>query len=616
MRNLNVRNLFIVACVLKVASALAGWHFNSPWFLGFVCPLAVMVAYMGLGIARRNDEVSDEKFADSCYYLGFIFTIASISVALMDLPNIGIHIQDIAVRFGAAMLSTVLGLSVRVAMVTFRKDLGDAIQNAGEGVVEASMRFRDQLGSALDRLSSFETAVDQAAKLSVERVNLQVENLSRNHADKLTQFFATLTTGNQEAFTLALDEVRTASTRLSDSVDGYAQGMQANLGSIESKVAMFSEAVTNRLKTTTFPDDYFAKHLAHPLGRLKSAADEVHGHIIGASETFGESTAVLSLALKKLRDKASSTEAALESVGKLASQQQALMDGAQGQVDKLEQLGATLQGFDAVLARTVQGLEAANENGAQLKDAVRTVVADATEARKEVREQLEDVAGELVASTASQHQNLEQVRASLQLAVETYQALAERMESSTEAMAGKLLEGATANREAAHRMATSAAATEFAAGKLETVASADVRLTHTLSTLGESATSGLKRVDAAVEQLQTIARQLVQLDSSIRTEGAELRNAAMQLAPARALAHVSTPELPPAGFSFGSPEKRALLGDQPVRPIQTANNSFESAYADAHPVAPQTLAGAEAAGVNAARVAPALLSRPWPPTGT
>lgn len=585
MRNINVRNLFIVACALKVASALAGWYFNSPWILGFALPLVVMVGYMWLGATRRNDEVSDEKFADSCYYLGFIFTIASISVALMDLPNIGIHIQDIAVRFGAAMLSTVLGLSVRVALVTFRKDLGDAIHNAEEGVVEASLRFRDQLGAALDRLSSFETAVDQAARLSVERVNLQVENLSKNHADRLTQFFAALTKGNQEAFTLALEEVKGASTRLSESVDGYALGMRSNLGSIEAKVVAFSDAITNRLKTTTFPDDYFARHLEHPLGRLKSAADEVHGHIIGASETVGESTAVLSIALKKLRDKASTTESALESVAKLATQQQLLMDGAQGQVDRLESLGATLQGLDNVLERAVQGFDNAKGSDAELREAIRSVVADSEAARKEVRDRLKEVADELVAATEGQYQNFDQARASLQSAAETYAALATRMESANEAAAGKLLEGANANLQAAARLATSAAATEMAAGKLETVAAADARVARTLSALGETATAGLKQVDAAVEQLHSIARHLGEMDASAR--GTDLRGGSRPFVHTRPV----SPELPSTAFSYSSSETRPPLVEQPMATAQQAHPDQAYGFSQVE-IAPAAGAGA------------------------
>jgi uncharacterized phage infection (PIP) family protein YhgE len=561
MRNINVRNLFIAACLLKVASALAGWHFNSPWILGFAVPLVVMLGYMWLGATRRNAEVSGEKFADSCYYLGFIFTIASISVALMDLPNIGIHIQDIAVRFGAAMLSTVLGLSVRVAMVTFRQDMGDAIQNAQEGVVEASLRFRDQLGGALDRLSSFELAVDQATRLSVERVNFQVENLSKNHADRLTQFFATLTKGNQEAFGLALEEVKVASTRLSESVDGYALSMRSNLSSIEAKVVAFSDAVTHRLKNTTFPDDYFAKHLQHPLGQLKSAADEVHTHIIGASETFGESTEVLALALKKLRIKASTTESTLESVAKLATQQQLMMEGAQGQVDRLEGLGTTLQGLDHALERAVQGLEHAKDRDALLNDAIRSVVADSRAGRKEVQDWLKQAADDLVAATEDQYENLDQARASLQSAAETYAALAARMSAATEAASSKLLEGANANLHVADRLADSAIKTETAAGRLQDIAAVDVRVVGTLSALAETATAGLKRVDDAVEQLQSIARHLSTMETSSRRN--DLRDDSTQIVQANAISS----ELPMIMLARNSSIAQPPFFEQPIGTI-------------------------------------------------
>lgn len=605
MRNINVRNLFIVACVLKVASALAGWHFNSPWILGFALPLMVMLGYMWLGATRRNDDVSDEKFADSCYYLGFIFTIASISVALMDLPNIGVHIQDIAVRFGAAMLSTVLGLSVRVAMVTFRKDLGDAIHNAEEGVVEASLRFRDQLGAALDRLSSFETAVDQAARLSVERVNLQVESLSRNHADRLTQFFAALTRGNQEAFALALEEVKSASTRLSASVDDYALGVRANLGSMEAKVVAFSDAIANRLETTTFPDDYFAKHLEHPLARLKSAADEVHGHMIGASETVGASTAVLSSALKKLRDKASTTESALGSVAKLAAQQQLLLEGAQGQVDRLESLGTTLHGFDNMLERAVMGFENAKSSDAELKEALRRVVADSEAMRKEVRDRLKEVADELVTATEGQYQNFDLARVSLQSTADTYAALATRIESATEAASGKLLQGADANLQAANRMATLAVATEVAAGKLEAVAAADAQVARTLSSLCETATAGLKRVDVAVEQLQFIARHLGSIDASVL--GPDVRGGSRPFVHAWPV----SPELPSAAVSYSSPGIRAPLPEQPVAATQQANSNQHGGLSHA---AMASTAGGVSAQLHPSGDGDNLVRRP--PAGT
>jgi len=187
--DIRLQKLFLIAFVLKVCSSFIGWRFQDPWIFGFTVPLLIMGAYIVLGYFRRDNDVADEKFADTCYYLGFIFTITSIVFSLFDLPHIGTRIQDIAVRFGAAMVSTVLGLAVRVYLVSFKKDVADAIKDAEDSVLDATRKFTEQLTVALERLSDFECQVDTAAKASVERVNLQVENLSKNHADKLAAFF-------------------------------------------------------------------------------------------------------------------------------------------------------------------------------------------------------------------------------------------------------------------------------------------------------------------------------------------------------------------------------------------------------------------------------------------
>lgn len=572
MQKLNVQRLFVIACLLKVTSAVAGWYLNSPWAIGFIFPLMVMGLYILLGTYRRNDDVSKEKFADSCYYLGFIFTVTSISVALIDLPNIGAHIQDIAVRFGAAMLSTVLGLAVRVGMVTFQKDLNDAVRNAEEGVVDASIKFRDHLGLALERLLSFENAVDQASRLSVERVNLNVENLSKNHSERLSQFFADLTKGNQQAFEASLREVKMASQRLSDSVDGYAAGMRSNLDSIEAKVDAFTGEISNRLKTTTFPDDYFAKHLESPLAQLKDAADSVHLQVLGASKTMGESTAVLSLALKKLRDKAASTDMTLETVSKLATQQQALFDATQSQATALEKVSSTLSGVDGVLAAVVEELNTGSNRTAEVRDQLAQFLEEGTGALRDVTLALKEVAGDLSKSSTQNQQSFIDVQKTFDVAVGAYRTLSQRVDASTEVMTGKLLEGANATLKAAEHMSASATVTENAASKLEGVASADMRVADALKGIGDLAGAGLKRFDTAVDKLQAMVAQLV-----------EVRRTMQQFTPVPTHA---TPGYgtPPNSFSYSAPESRQTLGERPAALIRS--NSLEAAYAAAHPDTP------------------------------
>src|SRR5688572_22071810 len=205
-----LQKLFVVTVALKIISAFFGWHLNYPWLLGFSVPLLFMSAYIVLGMKRRDSDVSDEKFADTCYYLGFIFTIVSIIFGLFDLPKISEQMSAIAVRFGAAMVSTVFGLIVRVYLVNFREDADDAIKAAESSIVEASHKFREQLVIAHEKLHEFELQVDVAVRGSIERVNLQVEALTKSYGEKLAELFSRLAADNKELSTKAFTEVETA----------------------------------------------------------------------------------------------------------------------------------------------------------------------------------------------------------------------------------------------------------------------------------------------------------------------------------------------------------------------------------------------------------------------
>lgn len=589
--DIRVQKLFLITFVLKVGSSFLGWKFQDPWILGFTVPLLIMGAYIVLGYFRRDKDVTDEKFADTCYYLGFIFTITSIIFSLFDLPQIGTRIQDIAVRFGAAMVSTVLGLAVRVYLVSFRKDVADAIKDAEDAVLDATRKFTEQLTVALERLRDFEGQVDTAAKASVERVNLQVENLSKNHADKLTSFFADLTNKNQEAFTSALAEVKLASKKLAESVDSYSLSMRANLGSIESKVVAFTNAVTERLKTTTFPDDYFAEHLSNPLSQLKESSAALAVGIQGSLHEVTESTKVLSSALKKLRDKAGATEGSLETVLKLTQQQQAVLDAAQGQITSLEQLGNALKKIDETLLSTVEGVVSSNGLTSELTARIGAIVTDGAETRKALEAALNGVTETLKA----------QVNATSTV-VTSLDASAAANKESALSLAGKL-DASTAAAESASTALTAATATStVVVSKLEAIAVADLKAVQALNALGHQATSALGRVDGAVEQLQGMVRQLTALDATIRTRGADARPAEY-----RPTSAFSTSSQPAGNLEVGSvpplsPPRTPLptpLQEHQLRPSQETLTSE-------HATAP-------AGRLEAPVTVPAGLGSPTPP---
>ena len=121
------KKIFAIAIALKTLSAIASLIVTSSQGVGFylsalVIPLITMSLYIYLGWNRKDRSLSDEKFADSCYYLGFLFTIISIVVSLIDMgvKREQLQFDDITLRFGVAMASTALGLAVRVYLVNFK----------------------------------------------------------------------------------------------------------------------------------------------------------------------------------------------------------------------------------------------------------------------------------------------------------------------------------------------------------------------------------------------------------------------------------------------------------------------------------------------------------------
>lgn len=481
-----------------------------------------MVAYIALGYHRRDNEVSDEKFADSCYYLGFIFTITSIIFSLFDLPNIGTKIQDIAVRFGAAMVSTVLGLGVRVYLVSFKKDIADAIVDAEDAVMDAAAKFTEQLKVALERLRDFESQVDIAAKTSVERVNLQVENLSKNHAEKLTTFFAELTTRNQEAFTKALADIKGASIRLSNSVDGYSLGVRSNLSNIEAKVVAFTDAVTDRLRSTTFPDDYFSQQLEAPLAQVKQAAVEVSNTLRQTSAEVGDSSVVLSTAVKKLHQKTNSVDGTLDGLVQLSTQHQVVLAATQTQLNAVASLAATLTAVDGLLSNTVAGVNANNRVTSDLVSHVSLVVEEGVEARKSLEKSFAGV--------------IESLRAN---------------HLATDSVATKLSENAASNEVLINRLTSNATASEVIATKLDSLVSVDSDSATALEGLGKQTSVLLENVEKAVGHLEGMVRALPALESALRIHGTELRHVAAEITDVKAIVEAQHGASgPAAGNSF------------------------------------------------------------------
>jgi methyl-accepting chemotaxis protein len=332
---ISLKALFMVTCLLKVGSSGIGWYFNQAWVFGLVLPLTFMVAYIFIGYNYREREISEEKFADSCYYLGFIFTIVSIIFSLLDIPNIGNDMTNIAVRFGAAMASTVFGLFVRVVLVSFRPNAEDALRSVEDVVVEASRKLTDEFDNAFDNLQDFRGKVSTAAKETVALVNTQFESLAEHNTAKMNTFFEEMTRLNRESLLSIVQDIRTSALGLERMVNEYEGSIRGTITRIDSSVEGFSHQLLGRLETVEFPDDIFTRKLELPITSLSGSTNNVTEGVKKVSNDVLKAAKAVEKTVGQINLKAESLTQTLDAVHQIAIQQGQLANLLKTQQDNM-----------------------------------------------------------------------------------------------------------------------------------------------------------------------------------------------------------------------------------------------------------------------------------------
>lgn len=228
MQQINVRTLFLAACAIKLAALAIAFFLHDIYFFGVLLPLFVMVAYCFIGWRYREKDVSDEKFADSCYYLGFIFTIATILLILLDLEAIDSDLSSIAARFGAAMLTTLIGVIARVVIIGFKKEAADRMDDVENQLLLSAEKMVGQMQLAADNFAHLAQEIALNAENCRHQLETSIEGIGKSYADQAKQFFDELA----QQYRLNTDDIVEANKKLAKSINGLlknTESLQQNL---------------------------------------------------------------------------------------------------------------------------------------------------------------------------------------------------------------------------------------------------------------------------------------------------------------------------------------------------------------------------------------------------
>lgn len=219
---------------------------------------ALMALYGILSYRMTAVRLRPDRLGDNFYYMGFVFTLASMSAALVQLQG-GREVDSLIGSFGIALFSTILGIAGRVAFIQMRTEVEDIEERVRQSLLEAASILRGQLGAATRDLESFRVGIQQAVH-----------------------------------------------ERLTESADKFSAMAEAQIGHIKEAV----EATIGTVQAT------FAAHeqAARSLSQLGDKVTESVDHLVKRIEAIHIPPSLLEVKMDALLAKLSQTAAAFERV--------------------------------------------------------------------------------------------------------------------------------------------------------------------------------------------------------------------------------------------------------------------------------------------------------------
>lgn len=188
------RGLFFGIVGIGVAVAiLSKWIAASPIFhifvpLGFDLGLQVLYAFLVMAVPLFR--LRDDRAGDSFYYVGLLFTLASLAQTLWEFgasQESDSSSTQVISGFGLALATTIMGLALRVFVQNFRSDPVEIENEAHNTLVDASSKLTTELYSIVSEMSTFRQSMKQ---MTEEGMRDTVQSATSAMTETATKFSA------------------------------------------------------------------------------------------------------------------------------------------------------------------------------------------------------------------------------------------------------------------------------------------------------------------------------------------------------------------------------------------------------------------------------------------
>ena len=364
------KSLFMVFAVAGFVGIFAAKSFSYSGTWVAVTAVALLVMYAAMSWSLDAFRSNPDRLGDNCYYMGFLFTLASLSAALVALQQDtasgrGDLLEALIGGFGVALFSTIAGITLRVFFMQMRREIEDLEEQLRTELQRSARLLTDQLARAVIDLENFRIRTDAVLHQQIDGAASGFSEV----AEKLIAYVATAGSAYGEA---------------SERLAANAERVAADIGRL-----------ADRVERIEVPSDLLTRQVEDARGRIAALASALET----AVEAGGNRQAVLERSAQALDN----LLAGLSDVARFDGVQRSA--GAFGAA--VEATGAKVAGVGdniAAYASSIGGLAAQVERDAQAVARARELIErdlqESTGALHKLQGTLADVADGLVARIA------------------------------------------------------------------------------------------------------------------------------------------------------------------------------------------------------------------------
>ena len=333
---------FLVGTALISISKFWQWHVG----IIVAIPIVVITVYGIASYFLPRLAIREDQLGDNIYYLGFLLTLVSLTITLIQYRSDSDNDYIIS-NFGVALAATIWGILCRSILAQMRKDVVGIERELQKSLSEASFKLRGQIGAVSEDFASLTRQITQVTEdysrdlvkshqsLSSGLVNVideqtqSIQSTSESSAEKLGSSVEGSVQAIEDVVQTTTKSLKETTLVVRDSIDDVSRTLGEYL---QAHAVSLKEAQENESKDR----QTITADLKSSLESLRDTVGKVNANAVTSEQLKRFTDAFEGVALQMTETLQKLAKQALDNDGQIAELTQTLSESISTQEEKIK----------------------------------------------------------------------------------------------------------------------------------------------------------------------------------------------------------------------------------------------------------------------------------------